>query len=351
MPAAATGWAFGKGFSLKEVIPMVPDPSSGRKPRVVVVATGGTIATLPDPQTGALVPARTGKELIAAVPETQAWATLEVIQFGNVNSPNITPADWARLAELIDGILATPYVVGLVITHGTSTLEETAYFLDLTLKSEKPVVMTGSMRSAKDRGFDGPGNIIDAVRVAVTPEAAGSGVLNGSIHAAREGAKTHKSQVQTFQSGAWGCLGFVDPDRVVFGRRPLRRQTLPLPERLPRVDLISLYTGADGSYVVHALDEGAEGIVVAGFGLGQMNEPMAEGIGYALQKGIPVVVSSRVPEGRIVPTYGGPGGAVTLRDMGCVFSDDLSPWKARILLMLALPLTRDPKRLQAYFDR
>jgi L-asparaginase len=333
---------------------MASDASPVRKPRVVVVATGGTIATLPDPKTGALVPARTGAELLSAVPETEALAAVEVIQFGNVNSPNITPADWVRLSGLIEGILAAPDVAGVVVTHGTSTLEETAFFLDLTLTGEKPVVLTGSMRSANDRGFDGPGNIVDAVRVAVTPEAAGSGVLivlNGAIHAAREGTKTHKSQVQTFQSGPYGCLGFVDADRVVFGRRSLRRQRLPLPETLPRVDLISLYTGADGGYVRYAADTGAEGIVVAGFGLGQVSEPMAGGIRYALQKGIPVVISSRVPEGRIVPTYGGPGGGVTMRSLGCVFSDDLSPWKARILLMLALPLTRDPQGLQTCFDR
>lgn len=329
-------------------------PHASARAKVVVVATGGTIATLPDPRTGALVPARTGTELLVAVPEANTWADIEVIQFANVNSPNITPGDWVRLAELAAGVLKAPDVAGIVVTHGTSTLEETAWFLDLTLKSDKPVVLTGSMRSFHDRGFDGPGNILNAVRVAVTPEAAGNGVLvvlNEYINAARDVTKTHKSNVQTFQSGGHGYLGFVDPDRVVFCRRPLRRQCLPLPRRLPRVDLIALYTGADDRYLKFAADSGAEGLVLAGFGLGQVSEPVVEGIRYVLGKGIPLVIASRVPEGRIVPIYGGPSGGATMKELGCVFSDDLSPWKARILLMLALPISREQKRLQAWFDR
>lgn len=323
------------------------------RPKVVVVATGGTIVNRPDPETGALVPVGTGTELLAAVPETAEMADVEVVQFLNIKSTNITPDDWLRLSRLVGGILDRPESAGVVVTHGTSTLEETAWFLDLTLTGDKPAVLTGSMRTARDRGFDGLRNVADAVRVAAAKEAAGNGVLvvlNGRINAAREATKTHKSNVETFQSGEYGYLGSVDADRVVFYRRSLRRQHFPLPERLPRVDLVSLYTGADGTYLRFAVDSGAEGIVVQGFGLAEASDPVMAGIRYALDKGVPVVICTRVPGGRSLPLYGGTSGGFTLREIGCVLGDDLSPWKARILLMLALPLSREQEKLQAFFD-
>ncbi len=323
-------------------------------PTVVVIATGGTIACMPDPKTGALVPAKTGEELVKAVPEINALAKIEFIQFINIPSPTITPQHMLDLSKLVNKTLDNSKVSGVVITHGTSTIEETAYFLDLTVKSEKPVVLTGAMRSPNQISPDGPVNLLNAVRQAVSKEAIGKGVtvtLNSRISPARNVMKTDTSNVSTFQGGDYGYLGIADIDKIVFFHQSLRRQTLPLPEELARVDLILMYTGADGSYVKFAVDSGAKGIVVAGFGLGEVNGPMAEGIKYALEKGIPVVISTRVHKGRIVPLYGGPGGGVTLKDLGCVFSDDLSPWKARILLMLALSITKDRKDLQAFFDK
>lgn len=326
---------------------------SGTRPKVVLVATGGTIVNRPDPATGALVPVQTGEELLASLPETVAMAEIEVVQFANVKSTNITPEDWLRLSRLVAGLLAAPEIAGVVVTHGTSTLEESAFFLDLTLAGDKPVVFTGSMRTAADRGFDGLRNLADAVRVAAATEAAGHGVLvvlNGRINAAREAAKTHKSNVETFQSGEYGYLGSVDPDRVVFYRRTLRRRHFPLPERLPRVDPLWLYSGGDDRYLRFAVDSGAAGIVLAGFGLAEASDPAVAGIRYALEKGVPVVIASRVPEGRSFPLYGGKSGGFTLGRMGCLFADDLSPWKARILLMLALAAGVERRDLQACFD-
>ena len=310
-----------------------------RKPKLTVVATGGTIVNRPDPRTGALVPVQTGAELLASLPEAREMAEIEVVQFSNVKSTNVTPEDWLRLSRLVTDLLAAPERAGVVVTHGTSTLEESAFFLDLTLPGDKPVVFTGSMRTTADRGFDGLRNLADALRVAAAPEAAGHGVLvvlNGRINAAREATKTHKSNVETFQSGECGYLGTVDPDRVLFYRRSLRRRHFPLPDRLPRVDPLWLYSGGDGSYIRFAVDSGAAGIVLAGFGLAEASDSAVGGIGYALDRGVPVVIASRVPGGRSFPLYGGKSGGFTLGRMGCLFAGDLSPWKARILLMLAL---------------
>lgn len=324
-------------------------------PTVVVVATGGTIAMTVDPQTGAPVPALSGEDLIAAVPAVAELATIRVVEFSNIPSDYMGPDRWPDLSRAVDEVLTDPEVAGVVVTHGTDTLEETAYFLDLTLQSDKPVVCVGAQRSASEEDTDGPRNLLNAVRQILAEDAAGKGVtvtMNHYINAARPVTKTHTSNVETFDSGDYGYLGYVDVDRVVFFRESLRRQKLPLPEgELPRVDLIAMYAGADGGYVRHAVDTGAEGIVIEAFGWGNVNEPMYEAIKYALDEGVPVVVSTRVHDGRTQPVYGFTGGGATLKEIGAVFSDDLSAGKARILLMLALPQTKDREELQAYFDQ
>jgi L-asparaginase len=322
-------------------------------PTVAVVATGGTIAMTPDPETGAPVPALSGEDLVAAVPALAELADIRVVEFSNVPSPYMGPDRWPDLARAVDEVLADPDVAGAVITHGTDTIEETAYFLDLTLESDKPVVLVGALRSAEEADSDGPRNIANAVRQILDEDAAGKGVtvtMNQTIHPARAVRKTHTSNVGAFGSGEYGPIGYVDADDVVFYREPLRRQQMPLPEALPRVDLVAMYTGADGSYVRQAVDTGAEGIVIQGFGWGNVNEPMHEAIEYAIGEGVPVVITSRVPEGRVQPHYGFTGGGATLEELGAVFGDNLRPAKARILLMLALGQTTDQEELQAYFN-
>ena len=323
-------------------------------PTVAIVATGGTIAMKVDPRTGTTVPALSGEDLVSAVPELKQLANIQVVNFSNIPSEYMTPEIWIQLSKKVDAILSNPDVTGVVITHGTDTLEETAYFLDLTLKSDKSVVCIGAQRSASERDTDGPRNLLNAVRVVLSKESAGKGVmviLNHYINAAREVRKMHTSNVETFQSGIYGYLGYVDIDRVVFYRESIRRQKLALPAKLPRIDLIAMYTGADGSYLKYAVDSGAEGIVISAFGIGNINEAMFDAVKYAIAKGIPVVISTRVPTGRVFPLYGNKGGSATLKEIGAIFSDDLTPSKARILLMLTLPLTKDHEGLQAYFDK
>ena len=324
------------------------------RPTVAIVATGGTIAMKLDPNTGAPVPALSGEDLTAAVPKLKDLATLRVIEFSNIPSDYMGPDRWPSLARAVEEVLADPAVTGVVLTHGTDTLDQTAYFLDLTLRSSKPVVVVGAQRNASDPDADGPRNLLNAVRQVIAADAPGKGVtvtMNGRINAAREVRKTHTSNVDAFNSGETGILGSVDEDRVVFHRAPLRRLGITLPERLPRVDLIPMYAGADGGYVRHAVDNGAEAVVVEAYGLGHVNEAMHDAISGAVSKGVPVVIATKVANGRALPIYGFKGGGRTLQQVGAVFAGDLSGDKARILTMLALPAAKDQKGLQAYFDQ
>ncbi len=337
-------------------------PAAAR-PVVVLLATGGTIAMKIDPVKKAPVPAISGEDLLATVPEIGQVARVEVQNLSNVPSDYMDPERWVGLAHAAQAALARPEVAGVVVSHGTDTLEETAWFLDLTVDSPKPIVLIGAQRNASERDFDGPRNLVNAARICVSPDARGKGAmiaLNDQINAAREVTKTNTSTPETFKSGDLGFLGVADEDRVVFYRAPLRRQHVPLrdvqgpdgkPAPLPRVDIVAMYGGADGALVRAALAAGAKGIVIQALGWGNVNVPLMQGIKEAIARGVPVVITSRVPNGRVLPHYGFEGGGKTLRDAGAVTGDDLSPVKARILLMLALQTTRDQKELQRMFDR
>jgi len=339
------------------------DVAPAAKPTVVLLATGGTIAMKIDPVKKAPVPAISGEDLVATVPEVAQLAKVEVRNLSNVPSDYMDPPRWVELSRAAQEALARPEVTGVIVSHGTDTLEETAWFLDLTVKSDKPIVLIGAQRNASERDFDGPRNLLNAVRICVAPDARGKGAmiaLNDQINAAREVTKTNTSTPETFKSGDFGFLGVADEDRVVFYRAPLRRQHVPVlgrtgpdgkPAPLPRVDIVAMYGGADGELVRAALLAGAKGIVVQALGWGNMNQPMFQAVKEAISKGVPVVITSRVPNGRVLPHYGWEGGGKTLKDAGAIMGDDLSPVKARILLMLALQSTSDDRAIQAMFDR
>lgn len=326
------------------------------KPVVVFIATGGTIAMKIDPIQHAPVPAISGEDLLATVPDVSKYATVEVKNVSNVPSDYMDPLRWTALTRHVNAALARPEVAGVVISHGTDTLEETAYWIDLTVDSQKPVVLTGSQRNASESDFDGPRNLLNAVRIAVDPQSRGKGALlamNGQINAAREVTKTHTSVVETFKSGDFGFLGEVDFDRIVYWRAPLRRQHVPIKtDSMPYVEIVPMYGGSDGYLVKAALEHGAKGLVIQGLGWGNVNKPMFTAIKDAIARSIPVVITSRVPNGRVLPNYGWEGGGKTLVDAGAVLGDDLSPQKARILLMLLLQDgVTGQKNLQAAFDR
>ncbi len=326
------------------------------KPVVVFLATGGTIAMKIDPVKHAPVPAISGDDLLATVPEVSKYATVEVKNISNISSDYMDPVRWIGLTRETTAALARPEVAGVIVSHGTDTLEETAYWLDLTVDSQKPIVLIGAQRNASESDFDGPRNLMNAVRIAIDPQSKGKGAMiamNSQINAAREATKTHTSSVETFKSGDFGFLGAVDFDRIVYWRASLRRQHVPIKtDNMPYVEIVAMYGGADGYLIKAALDHGAKGLVIQALGWGNVNQPMFAGIKDAIARGVPVVITSRVPNGRVLPNYGFEGGGKTLVEAGAVMGDDLSAQKARILLMLLLQNgVSGQKNLQAAFDR
>lgn len=323
-------------------------------PLVKVISTGGTIADIYDEATGLTVAALSGKDLVKAVPGINKIARIEVEDVVNIGSSSITPdLHWAKISKQANEFLANPEVTGVVITHGTDTLEEAAYFMDLTITSQKPVILVGAMRASSMRDSDGPRNLLNAIRVAISPEAMGKGamiVMNGQINAARDVSKTSSIEAETFKSLEFGQLGVADVQKVRFYRAPLRRQTITLDPgaKLGRVEIVFHYAGNDGHVIRALLSQGLlEGLVIAGTGVGHVGNVAFVAVKEARNKGIPVVISTRALTGRAMPIY---SSNIPLKDIGCVFADNLNPWKARLLLMLALTKTKKPEELQKYFD-
>jgi len=324
---------------------------------VVVLSTGGTIASTRSTEEEGYASNLTGEQLVAAVPGLDQVAVIEVQNVVNVGSTNMTPALWLEVSRRANTALERAEVAGVLVTHGTDTMEETAYFLDLTVTSDKPVIMVGAMRAASEWDADGPRNLLNAARVAVSEEARGKGtfvVLNGEIHAAREVTKTHSLAVETFDTPEFGALGIVDADGVRFYRAPLRRQSIPMgPDViLPTVDIIPNYAGSDGRLIRGLLNEGpVDGLVVDASGAGNIAGALFEAVKEARAQGVAVVITSRTHSGRVLPLYAGGGGGTTLHEIGCVFADNLSAQKARVLLIVALTRTTDPEELRAFFGR
>src|SRR5215472_15998997 len=260
-------------------------------PKVAVLSTGGTIASKQDPAKGGYVPALSGEELVAAVPAIKKIAQIQVEQISNIPSPDMTPEIWLRLSGRVNELLARPEITGIVVTHGTDTLEETAYFLDLTTAGVKPVILVGAQRPASDPDSDGPRNLLDAVRVAIAPEAASKGVLvvmNVQINAARDVTKTNTNRVETFRGMEFGQLGVADTEIVRFYRAPLRRQTFAVDGKtqLGRVDIVMSYAGADGLVIRSLLrNDAMRGLVIAGMGLGDTPSLMFDAIRMRVSTG------------------------------------------------------------------
>jgi L-asparaginase len=326
-------------------------------PRVRLVATGGTISN----KTGGRL---TAEELVQSMPGIERYAKPEFEQFSNLASSELTLDQWVTLAKRLNEIFRTdPGIAGLVVTSGTDTLEELAYFLDLTVRSDKPVVVVGSMRNPSTLGYEGAANLLEGFRVAASPDARGKGtlvVLNDEINAAREATKTDALRLNTFQTRGYGVLGVVDADRVAFYRAPVKRHgaksefDVAAIEKLPRVDVILVYQGADGDLIKAAADAGAKGIVIAGAGAGATSGTQGAAIEYATKQGVFVVTTTRAGSGRIAAGRGGrgrggAGGPPPEEIRRRIAGEDLAPVKARVLLMLALTRTADPAEIQRIF--
>jgi L-asparaginase len=320
-----------------------PTAAQAPLPRVHLFATGGTISN----RAGGRL---TVDELIQSLPNLARRVRASGEQFANVASGQITMEMWLDLSRRINERLRNESdLAGVVVTSGTDTLEELAYFLHLTVRDARPLVIVGAMRNPSTLGYEGAANLEDAFVVAADPAARGMGalvVLNDEINSAREVTKTDARLLSTFSSRDYGVLGTV-VDRVQFFRKPVRRHTAASEfdvakiAALPRVDVILTYQGAPGDLIKAAVDNGAKGVVVAGAGAGATSGTQGEGIAYAIQKGAFVVTTTRTGSGSI---GGGRGG--TSRRLG---GDDLQPLKARVLLMLALATTTDPAEVRRMF--
>jgi L-asparaginase len=324
-------------------------------PRVRLVATGGTISN----RAGGRL---TAEELVASIPGLDRYARAEFEQFANVASSALTLEQWLALARRINALFDEDAgLAGIVVTSGTDTLEETAYFLHLTVRADRPVVIVGSMRNASALGYEGAANLLAGFRVAADPAARGKGVLvvlNDEINSAREVTKADALRLDTFESRGYGVLGVVDADRVAWYRALTRRHTreaefdLAGVDELPRVDVVMVYQGASGDVIKALVDQGAKGIVIASAGAGAVSGTQGEGIRYALEKGVFVVTSTRSGSGRIAARpRGGFGGASSTANTANfrIAAEDLAPLKARILLMLALTRTQDAAEIQRMF--
>jgi L-asparaginase len=311
--------------------------------KVVVVSTGGTIGMRPDPATGKLVPAVSGEELVDML-GWQDGPPLELDDFAGVPSFDMHGDLALALSDRVRDHCRRGDVAGVVVTHGTDTMEESVYLVDRLLDSEKPAVFTGAQRAADEPDSDGPRNLRSAIRVALAPEARERGALivfDGEVHAAREARKVHTTALRAFASPGYGALGHVDGERVLFRRRPERSRPLRRPSGgLPQVDLIRLYAGADDRFLRASLESGSRAIVLEGTGRGNANERVLPGVEAAVRAGVPVVVCSRCVAGRVEPVYGR-GGGKDLAEVGALFAGDLAGPKARVLLQLVLAAELD----------
>ena len=322
------------------------------KPKVCIIFTGGTISMTVDEEVGAAIPTLSGEQILSMVSNIDKIADIEVNNFGEIPGPHMTIEKLLELKNLIQTKLEDESITGVIVTHGTDTLEETAYFLDLTIKHSKPVVVVGAMRNSSELGYDGSSNLAAAVCTAVSPKARNKGVLvvlNNMVNAAAEVTKTNTLALDTFQS-PYGPLGTIDTNDFIVYREIAYRQHIETNQVERRVDLIKTVMDMDDRLIRCSVDSGAIGIVIEAMGRGNVSPKVMEGIRYAMSKGVIVVVVSRCYSGRVYVSYGYAGGGKELSDMGVIMGGDMRGPKARLKLMLALGKTQDREKIRALYE-
>lgn len=307
--------------------------------KILLITTGGTIAMQVDQKRGGAVPLLKAEDFARYLPPVKDLADVDIHMFSNIPSPYMNVPLWLQLTDFIDEKLADGYD-GAVITHGTDTLEETAFFVELTVKSDKPIVFTAAMRTLDELSGDGPRNIWGALKTVVsknyTPDIGVTLALNDEIHAVRDVTKTYTSNVATFRSPLFGPLGLVDNDQVTFYYKPYQRIKISSRQIEEKVALIKAYAGMSSDLIDAAVSMGYKGLVIEAFGRGNLPDWIVPSIERAIEKGVVVVISSRCYMGRVFGDYAYDGGGKHLGQIGAIFAYDLRGIKARILLMLAL---------------
>ncbi len=322
--------------------------------RIIIVFTGGTIAMRIDEKTNAAVPAISGEQILQMTPGLDSIAEIGFLNFSNIPGPHMTPEKMFELSKAIQYKLEVEGYDGAVVTHGTDSLEETAYLVDLTTNSEKPIVFFGSMKNSSELGFDGPMNLIAATYAAVSNEAYGRGVLvvmNNEIHSASQVTKTNTHTLDTFKSTDFGPIGFIDNDKAYFYHDYTKRQHIGSEAIDSRVDLIKTACGMDDKLLRYCVDSETHGIVIEGMGRGNIPPTMVPGIEYALGKGIPIVLVSRCMMGKVLDSYGYPGAGKELTKRGVILGDNLPGQKARIKLIVALGHTKNLAEIKDIFEK
>lgn len=325
--------------------------SSNKK--IAIIFTGGTISMKIDPDLHAVVPALTSEEVVNMIPNIERFAQIEVINYGNIPSPHITPSMMMEIAELVEKTVKREDITGVVITHGTDTLEETAYLLDLLIKTPKPIVLLGSMRNSSELGYDGSSNLAAGLCTAISDNARNKGVLvvmNNEVNAAAEVTKTNTLSLNTFQSPEFGPLGIVDNDEVIFHRDIISHQHINSKKIEEKVALVKVASGMGSNILDFYIDSNYKGIVIEALGRGNIPPAMIDGIKRAAQSNIPVVMVSRCPTGRVLDSYGYEGGGRHLRNLGVILGGNLPGQKARIKLMLALGMTDDMDKIKEIIE-
>jgi len=305
---------------------------------ILLIHTGGTISMQMHAETGAVVPADQNPLLIEAE-KLRALANIVEIEAFNLPSPHITPVEMLELTSLINQYISSDNIDGVVITHGTDTLEETAYFLDLTLDVSIPIVITGAMRSSNEIGADGLYNLMSAIQVASSDDAKMKGVLvvlNDEIHTAENVTKTHTSNVSTFQSPQYGPIGFISKSVVHFHHSPNHRIIFPIEHIEKKVALFKVYAGMEPDLLNASINLGYDGIVLEGLGQGNVPPSLVSVIEETLHKNIPIVLVSRCFNGIAQDVYGYKGGGIGLKNAGVIFAQGLNGQKARLALLIAL---------------
>ncbi|MFN4989979.1 MAG: asparaginase [Ignavibacteria bacterium] len=323
------------------------------KPKIAVFFTGGTICMRVDEGFGGIVPALSAKQILDTIPDIDELAEVEVIEFGHYPGPHMSPEIMFDLSNQIKSYVQRDDIHGIIVTHGTDTLEETAYFLDCTVNTEKPIIVIGAMRNSSEPDWDGPRNLRDALILAGSPDARGYGVLlclSDSINAASEATKTDTNQLNTFASFDFGPIGRIVNGTVMMYRKPVRRESFHVTQIPKHVPLLKCYAGMDAMLITCALEHGAKGLVIEAFGVGNVPPSVFYALKEAVQSGIPIVLTSRCPVGRIEHIYAYEGAGKHLYDAGIIFADYLNGQKARIKLIAALGAGYDIDRIRAAFE-
>ena len=307
--------------------------------KIAIIFNGGTISMKIDEKIKAAVPSLSADEIMSMIPGVEDYAEIEAYTFSSMPSPHMTLETMLKLSEFTTELVERDDIDGVVITHGTDTLEETAYLLDLTVKTKKPVVVTGAMRSGSELGYDGPFNLATSICTAISDEAVGRGVLvcfNGELNSASEVTKANSMALNAFRTPNFGPIGIVDNDNVIFYRDANHLEKYDVSKIEKQVALIKCVVDMDSSYIDYLIEKGYGGIVIEALGRGNVPPKMVEGIKKAIEFEIPVVVVSRCFEGRVFESYGYEGGGKQLKNLGVIFGDTLPGQKARIKLILAI---------------